>query len=189
MNEAGDKMVTTQETAKPPLPHKGTGKRGPCATVKFGSAVVPIYRTESNGRVRFTLCYHRDGKRLRQIFQDLAAAKKEAQFVAQRIQSGMQQVTDIKPHEREAYVAAVRLLEKSGVPLVAAVEDYVRAREQAGTESLAAMATEYGRVFKKVVRQASTAALFPTGWEVNGVFRCFGCLRRGVSVACGAVFR
>jgi hypothetical protein len=157
--------------------------------VKFGSAVVPIYRTESKGRVRFTLCYHRDGKRLRQIFQDLAAAKKEAQFVAQRIQSGMQQVTDIKPHEREAYVAAVRLLEKSGVPLVAAVEDYVRAREQAGTESLAAMATEYGRVFKKVVRQASTAALFPTGWEVNGVFRCFGCLRRGVSVACGAVFR
>ena len=89
MNEAGDKMVTTQETAQNPRPQKGTGKRGPCANVKFGSAVVPIYRTESKGRVRFTLCYHRDGKRLRQIFQDLAAAKKEAQFVAQRIQSGI----------------------------------------------------------------------------------------------------
>jgi hypothetical protein len=52
MNEAGDKMVTTQETAQNPRPQKGTGKRGPCATVKFGSAVVPIYRTESKGRMR-----------------------------------------------------------------------------------------------------------------------------------------
>ena len=159
MNEGGDKMVTTQQALQITRPQKRSGTGGPWAIVKSGSAVVPIYRTESRGRVRFTLCYHRGGKRLRQIFRDLAAAKKEALFVAQRIQSGMQQVTDIKPHEREAYVAAVRLLEKSGVPLVAAVEDYVRAREQAGTESLAAMATEYGRVFKKVVRQASTAEI------------------------------
>ena len=107
MNEAGDKMVTNPDIESATRSGRGTCKhendqkccsgirtrkkksqRGPCATVKFGSAVVPIYRTESKGRVRFTLCYHRDGKRLRQIFRDLAAAKKEAQFVAQRIQSG-----------------------------------------------------------------------------------------------------
>jgi integrase len=157
MNEAGDKMVTTQQGATDPRPRKGTKKGGPCAKVKFGSATVPIYRSQSEGRTRFTLCYHRDGNRLRQVFSDLAAAKKEALFVAQRIQSGMQHVTDIRPHERENYVAAMRLLEKSGVPLVAAIEDYVRARDQAGTESLAAMAEEYGRLFKKVVRHASTA--------------------------------
>jgi hypothetical protein len=69
----------------------------------------------------------------------------------------MQHVTDLKPHERDSYVAAVRPLEKSGVPLVAAVEDYMRAREQAGTESLAAMADEYGRIFKRVVRRSSAA--------------------------------
>ena len=93
--------------------------------MKFGSAAVPIYLSDSNGRKRYFIAYYRDGKRLRQAFPDLAAAKKEATFVAQRIQSGMQQVTDIKPHERENYAAAMRLLEKSGVPLVAAVEDYI----------------------------------------------------------------
>ena len=47
------------------------------------------------------------------------------------------------------------MLEKSGIPLVAAVEDYLRARELAGTESLAAMAAEHGRHFKKVLRQVT----------------------------------
>ncbi|MBN8458858.1 MAG: transposase domain-containing protein [Verrucomicrobia bacterium] len=47
------------------------------------------------GRTRYILCHYRDGKRLRQIFNDLPAAKKEARFVAQRIQGGMQHVTDL----------------------------------------------------------------------------------------------
>jgi integrase len=156
MEDDGDKMVTTQQSPAEPRSGKASKRGGPLATVKFGSAVVPIYRTTSNGRTRYILSYHRDGKRMRQIFTDLPTAKKEALFVAQRIQSGMQQVTDIKPHERESYVAAVGLLQKSGLPLVAAVEDYVRARDLAGTESLTAMADEYGRLFRKVVRNATT---------------------------------
>jgi integrase len=67
----------------------------------------------------------------------------------------MQHVTDIKPHERESYVAAVGLLEKSGIPLVAAVEDYLRARDLAGSESLTAMAGEYRRLFHKVVQRVT----------------------------------
>ena len=156
MNEAGDKMVTNAETDF----KARMGKRcmaGPIAKVKFGSASVPIDLSESNGRKRYFVAHYRDGKRIRKAFLDLASAKKEALFVAQRIQSGMQHVTDLKPHERDSYVAAVRLLEKSGVPLVAAVEDYMRAREKAGTESLAAMADEYGRIFKRVVRRSSAA--------------------------------
>jgi integrase len=156
MNGAGDKMVTNGKADSKGRSRKG-GKAGPIATVKFGSASVPIYLSESKGRKRYFIAHYRDGKRIRKAFTDLAAAKKEAQFVAQRIQSGMQHVTDMKPHERDSYVAAMRVLENSGVPLVAAVEDYMRARERAGTESLAAMADEYGRLFKKVVRRASTA--------------------------------
>lgn len=155
MEDPGDKMVTTHETAQTPRPQKRSTKCGPCATVKFGSAVVPIYRTESKGRVRFVLCYHRDHRRLRQIFRDLAAAKKEAQFVAQRIQAGLQHVTDLRPHERDSFKAAEAMLQKSGIPLVAAVEDYLRARDLAGTESLSAMASEYGQHFKKVVRRVT----------------------------------
>jgi hypothetical protein len=57
--------------------------------------VVPIYRTESKGLIRFTVSFYWEGRRMRKMFNDLNAAKKEALFVAQRIQSGMQHVTDL----------------------------------------------------------------------------------------------
>jgi integrase len=117
--------------------------------------MVPIYQTESKGRVRYTLSFYRDGRRERKVFNSPEDAKKEALFVAQRIQVGMQHVTDLKPHERDSFKAAEAMLQKSGIPLVAAVEDYLRARELAGTESLAAMASEYGQHFKKVVRRVT----------------------------------
>jgi hypothetical protein len=135
----------------------GSKKQGPFLKVKSGSAAVPVYRTETNGRVRYTLSFYREGRRERKVFTDLEEARKEALFVAQRIQAGMQHVTDLKPHERDSFKAAEAMLGDSGIPLVAAVEDYLRARALAGTESLAAMAEEYGRVFKKVVRHSSSA--------------------------------
>jgi hypothetical protein len=49
--------------------------------------VVPIYRTESKGLIRFTVSFYWEGRRMRKMFNDLNAAKKEALFVAQRIQS------------------------------------------------------------------------------------------------------
>ena len=90
---------------------------------------MPVYRCASGGRVRFAISYHRDGQRLRQFFGDLATAKKEALLVAQRIQSGMQHMTDLKPHDRESYLAARAKLELPGIPLVVAVEDYVQCRD------------------------------------------------------------
>ncbi len=105
--------------------------------MKFGSAVVPVYESRSQGRVRYCFSYYRDGRRLRQFFADPEAAKKEAKFVAQRIQSGMQHVTDLKPHERDSYAKAVELLAELDVPLVAAVEDYVQARKLADGEPVA----------------------------------------------------
>jgi integrase len=152
MNEGGDKMVTNVGCTPPKKRNK---KPGPFLKVKSGSAVVPIYRTESKGRVRYTLSIYRDGRRLRKIYNDLESAKKEASFVAQRIQSGMQHVTDLKPHERDNYKAAEALLEKLGIPLFAAVEDYVRARNVAGDESLSVMAAEYNKMFGNIVRRAT----------------------------------
>lgn len=152
MNEGGDKMATNVGITAP----KGRNKKpGPCLKVKSGSAVVPIYRTESKGRVRYTLSFYRDGRRMRKMFSNIDEAKKEALFVAQRIQSGMQHVTDLKPHERDNYKAAEALLEKLGIPLYAAVEDYVRARNVAGDESLSVMAAEYNKMFGNIVRRAT----------------------------------
>jgi hypothetical protein len=165
MNEAGDKLVTNAGSgvvnrkkitgcddgkgAKSVRKSRSGKQRkpGPVATVKSGSTGVPIYQSESKGRVRFTLSFYRDGRRVRKV------------FVAQRIQVGMQHVTDLKPHERDSFKAAEAMLQKSGIPLVAAVEDYLRARDLAGTESLAAMASEYGQHFKKVVRKATIPAI------------------------------
>jgi hypothetical protein len=50
------------------------------------------------------------------MFNTLDDAKKEALFVAQRIQSGMQHVTDLKPHERDSFKAAEALLANIGMP-------------------------------------------------------------------------
>ena len=86
MNEAGDKMATNRGEA---LPKGRRKKAAPFLKVKAGSAVVPIYRTACKGRVRFTLSFYRNGRRMRKMFNDLESAKKEALFVAQRIQSGM----------------------------------------------------------------------------------------------------
>jgi integrase len=152
MNVGGDKMATNPEVKS----SKARGRKsGPHAKVKAGSAVVPIYQSKSGDRIRYAVSFYRDGKRLRKMFATLDEAKKEALFVAQRIQGGMQHVTDLKPHERDSFKAAEAMLQKSGIPLVAAVEDYLRARDLAGTESLAAMASEYGLHFKKVVRKAT----------------------------------
>ena len=177
MKAGGDKMVTNggSEVASSTIPAgsedgksvrvaKGrksgkSRKPGPLATVKFGSASVPVYRSESGGRIRFIVCSYRDGKRLRKIFNSLDEAKKEALFVAQRIQSGMQHVTDLKPHERDNYKTAVELLDSLGIPLVAAVEDYVQARKLAESESLTSMANDYRRVFKPLTRRATVPEL------------------------------
>jgi len=155
METHGDKLATTCETPPPSPKARKNGK--PAATVRYGSASVPVYRCAAGGRVRFILSFHREGRRIRRSFSSLEKARKEALLVAQRIQGGMQHVTDMTPADRDAYTAARRLLDSSGtcVPLVAAVEDYLRARAIAGTESLAAMAADYSKYFRKVVRKAT----------------------------------
>ena len=169
MKTHGDQLVTTHENPPSYGPRAKqeheTGLRAPkrrkigkpAAIVKFGSAAVPIYRCNSKGRERYILSYHRAGKRVRQSFCSLPEAKKEAHLVAQRIQQGLQHVTDLTPADRDAYVAAKRMLAESGtgIPLVAAIEDYLRARSIAGTESLAGMAADYSKYFKKVTRKAT----------------------------------
>jgi hypothetical protein len=55
----------------------------------------------------------------------------------------------VRAHARQA---ARDLADKAGLPLVPAMEDYLRARELAGTESLAAMATQYAKHFGSATR-------------------------------------
>ena len=147
--------LLTGESSLPTSAKVRKQSAGPAATVRHGSASVPIYRIISGTRTRFAISWYRDGKRMRQVFRTIEAAKKEALIVARQIQAGMQYLTDLKPHERDAFIAARDLADKAGLPLVPAMEDYLRARELAGTESLAAMATQYAKHFGSVVRRAT----------------------------------
>jgi hypothetical protein len=85
----------------------------------------------------------------------IEAAKKEALVGARQIQAGMQHLTDLKPHERDTFTTARDLADKAGLPLVAAMEDYLPVRERGGTESLAAMATQNAKHFGPVVLHAT----------------------------------
>jgi hypothetical protein len=157
--KGGDKLVTNQQNkANFPVKSRVSArkkKRGPHIVVKFGSAKVPVYKSDSGGRTRFVISHYRHGKRLRKCFTTLEAAKKEALLVAQQIQSGMQHVTDLKPHERETFLTARQLSDSAGVPLISALEDYLHARQLAGAESLTAMATEYSKHFGNITRRAT----------------------------------
>jgi len=144
MNGCGDKLVTTQEPTVCGKSKKS--KRGkPVASIKFGSAVVPIYRLCSDGRTRFMLSFYHEGKRERRSFTNLDAAKKEALLVAQRIQNGRQEMNDLRPHDREAYRTVVALLKPSGIPLVTAVQEYVSANKLLNGLPLLTAVDEFSR--------------------------------------------
>lgn len=80
------------------------------------------------GILRYQVVFYRNGQRIRRSFTKIDAAKREAKLAADRIQLGMATTLDLRPHEREAYQSAVRILESTGIPLVSAVEEYVKCR-------------------------------------------------------------
>ena len=125
--------------------------------IKSGSAFVPIYISKKGGATRYTVAFYRDGRRIRLTFSDLEKARKEAKLAADRIQSGMAITLDLRPPEREAYHSAIHLLEGLKVPLVAAVEEYVKCRSLLCGKPLMAAVDDYVRRSENV----RTGAMIP----------------------------
>ena len=125
--------------------------------IKSGSAFVPIYASKSDGATRYTVAFYRDGRRIRRTFGDLEKARKEAKLAADRIQDGMAVTLDLRPSEREAYHSAVHLLEGLKLPLVAAVEEYVKCRALLRGKPLMAAVDDYVRRSENV----RTGAMIP----------------------------
>ena len=113
--------------------------------VKSGSAFVPIYVSDSMGATRYTVAFYRDGRRIRRTFGDLEKARREAKLAADNIQRGMALTLDLRPSDREAYHSALNLLKELQVPLVAAVEEYVKCRGLLGGKPLLATVDDYVR--------------------------------------------
>lgn len=115
------------------------------AVVKQGSAAVPIYRGAVRGCTRFTVAFYRDGRRQRRTFGCLDDAKEEARTAALNIQRGMSSDNDMRPQDREAFRVAQGMLADLGVPLVTAVDEYVKCRRRLGEMTLLTATDEFLR--------------------------------------------
>ena len=141
-----DKFLTTQERdGLPP-----TVKREPFCVIRHQSATVPVYAGEVHGRTRYTIAYFMEGRRQRRMFTDLDDAKREAKFAAEKIQLGLQATNDLRPAEREAYLAARRRLKGLDMPLLSAIDEYVTCRQRLGDVPLLAAVEEFLRHTKGV---------------------------------------
>jgi hypothetical protein len=121
------------------------GKRAPFRIVRHQSVTVPIYSGEVHGRTRYTISFFMNGLRHRRMFTDLEEAKHEAKLAAEKIQKGLQSHNDLMPEERESYLAVQRRLRDPDVPLVTAIEEYVKCRERLGDVPLLTAVEEYLR--------------------------------------------
>jgi integrase len=113
--------------------------------IKVANVVVKIYRGKTRGYDLFTVVHYRDGKRDRKVFASFAEARSHAQEVATQIARGRVNVLSLTNADRDGYVAALNLLRPLGVPLHAAIEEYVAARSHLQDESLLSAVKAYAR--------------------------------------------
>lgn len=117
----------------------------PHTTVRHGSVTIPIYAGTTGGKTRYTIAFYLDGRRRRRMFTDLDKAKREAKLAAEKIQRGLAGNNDLSTRDREQFHAIRKLLGPLDTPMVAAIEEYVRAREILGDIPLVTAVQEFMR--------------------------------------------
>lgn len=113
--------------------------------IKHGSAVVPIYSGVVHGQLRYTVAFHLNGQRIRRTFGSLQKAKLEAQMIAKRIQEGKAENNDLNAAQREAHKASQQMLAPLNMPLLPAVEEYVKCRQLLGEVPMLVAVQEFLR--------------------------------------------
>jgi integrase len=96
--------------------------------VKEGNASVKIYECKSGDYPIFTVVHYHNGKRIRENFRKLANAKSRAHEIVVGIERGRRDVLSLTSTDRESYLAAVNALRPLGIPLHAAIEEFIAAR-------------------------------------------------------------
>lgn len=99
--------------------------------IKRGNVAVKIYRGKNrvNGTSydQYTLVYYDGAQRKKKRFADLEEARREAEFSANKLANGENEVLRLTPSDRAIYVQSVEALRPFGVPLNVAVLEYVSA--------------------------------------------------------------
>lgn len=134
-------------------------RRGPFSQVRHGSAVVPIYCGKIKDQTRYTVAFYLNRQRVRRTFGTIEAAKAEARKAAQKIQDGLSWTNDLGPQDRDAFLAAQRILKEFDVPLVAAVDEYARCRRRLTEVPLLCAVDEFLRRTRDVKIGAKVPAI------------------------------
>ena len=137
--------------------------------VKRGNVTVKIYQGNNrvNGTIypQFTLTYYEGNQRKKKRFADLAEARREAEFTAEKLSRGEGQVLHLTSVDRTVYVQALDNLRPLNVPLNIAVLEYVSAIKQLPPGSTLREAVDFFRkrnpasLEKRTVRQAADEML------------------------------
>ena len=102
--------------------------------VKRGNVTVKIYQGKNlvNGKSypQFTLTYYDGAQRRKKRFADLTAAHREAEFTAEKLSKGENQILNLTSVGRTIYIQAVETLRPLNVPLNVAVLEYASAIKQ-----------------------------------------------------------
>src|SRR5215831_16428575 len=124
--------------------------------VKVGNTTIKIYQkqgalkpgSKTERYKQYTVAYRAlDGAHRQETFgeKNFAKAKARAQEIAVQIERGERDILKLTSADRAGYIAALNLLQPLGIPLHAAVEEYVAARAHLDGESLLNAAKAYAR--------------------------------------------
>ncbi len=114
--------------------------------IKRGGGESKIYKTVNRGRTVYQVVYWLGGKRTRHTFAAFSDARAHAESQSVAINTQQHAVARMKDTDRDAFVAAERVLRECGTPLLDAVKSYVAAtKELKGTGSLIEAARDYAQ--------------------------------------------
>jgi integrase len=101
--------------------------------VPVPGVVVRICKTPtSNGYDSFTIVYHQDGARKREVRADFEAAKKRGKEIADSLAAGRVMAAAMTTEDREKLLAAEGAIKGIGVPLVAVCQEYAECHKLLG---------------------------------------------------------
>lgn len=127
--------------------------------IKRGGVVVKIYRINNRGRTAYQVACWIAGKRELKNFSLLNAAHAHAEEQAALLNGGHIGVARMSDNDRQAFLAASRVLSPLGVPLLDAVKSYAAAVAELKGGSLLDAAREYAARHTGALQKITVEAL------------------------------
>lgn len=149
------------------MPRKSSTSRRWPVVVKVGSAEAKIYRHEKSGGEYFILTHYEGDRRKQRWFSDYEAARTEADIVVAKISRGQHAALELTGADRDSYVHAQLMLKPLGMPLHAAIEEYLAAKNTLGSLPLLHAAEEYVRRHKEKLPEILVPDLVTKGLEAK----------------------